>query len=169
MGAQRRFLNRKRVILTLLGLVAAIALWAAYSIVRMVKVVIPHSYAAWTVGDLLIEYLETHTNQWPRSWKDLSEARDSLVLKGRAIYCDFDKLTNMVRIDWNVKPPELAKTALANGESAVKVVTQSDGSRLEANWGPDTEPNRKVAHYLIYRMSVVATGQTKSINSPTNR
>lgn len=136
-----------------LAVAAALAAVIGYSVYRKVTVVIPHSYAAWTTGDLLVEYLETHNDQWPRGWADLRQARDSLVRKGRNLYWDFDKLPGVVKVDWNVEPMVLARSAEEDGESGIRVVTQLDGSRLEAKWGTDTEPNRKVAGYLAHRYS----------------
>src|SRR4051794_15230597 len=102
-------------------------------------------YAAWTVGDLLVEYMDTHDGKWPRNWEDLQAARESRLQKGGNVHTGFEKLRSMVKIDWNVDPDVLA-TAIATGDKfTVKVVTQLDGSRLEANWGPDTEPNQKIA------------------------
>jgi hypothetical protein len=145
----RRFFTWRKIALTVLVVIGIAGIYTAYSLYHTVHVVIPHSYAAWTTGDLLIEFLETHTNQWPRSWKDLSEARDSLQRKGRNVYWEFDRLPAIVRVDWNAEPPELLKRVRANGETSLKVVTQADGSRLEAVWGPDTEPNHKLARYLL--------------------
>lgn len=146
-------LSWKRILSVGLILIAVIALLVCCSIYRMVKVVIPHSYAAWATVDLLIEYMETHDGKWPRAWNDLGSARDGLVQKGRNIYYQFERLPAVVKIDWNADPAALAKSVQAEGESALKVVTQPDGSRLESRWGSDTEPNRKVARYVIQRFA----------------
>ena len=148
---QSKLITWKRVLSLLLVVVGLYAVHAGYSIYRMVAVRIPHSYAAWATGDLLVEYMETHEGSWPRGWEDLKKAEESLVKKGRNIYYDFDKLPAMVKIDWSAEPSILAKEALADGASSLKAVTRLDGSRLEAVWGPATEPNRKVAFHLIQR------------------
>ena len=159
---KKRMLTWKR---ALSGLICAVALYVGYAlcgIYHMVHVVIPHSYAAWDVGNLLVEYMDTHNGKWPQSWKNLHEAEDSLRQKGKNVYWNFDELPSIVKIDWNAEPEALAKNALAGGN--LKIVTQLDGSRLEAKWGPDTEPNRKVAEYLIKRHS---TNSVKSaVTSP---
>ena len=160
--SRRRAFTWKKALLALLVIIGVWALLTGYSICRMVIVVIPHSYAAWTTGDLLVEYMDTHNGGWPQNWEDLENARDSLIRKGRNIYYDFNKLPAIVKIDWNVNSTTLAKDALVGGESAVRVVTQLDGSRLEAQWGRDTEPNRKVGRYLIKKHSPPET-----VPSPT--
>ncbi len=148
---KKRILTWKRLLLVLLVLICVVVLNVGYGIFHLVHVIIPHSYAAWDTGNLLVEYMDTHNGQWPQSWKNLHEAEDSLRQKGENVYWDFDKLPSIVKIDWNAEPEALAKSALAGRN--LKIVTQLDGSRLEANWGPDTEPNRKVAEYLIKRYS----------------
>ena len=149
----RRAFTWKKALMALLVIIGVWALFIGYSICHTVIVVIPHSYAAWTTGDLLVEYMNTHNGSWPRGWKDLENARDSLIRKGRNIYYDFNKLPAIVRIDWTAEPAALAKAALSDGESAIRAITQLDGSKLEARWGPDTEPNRKVGRYLVQKYS----------------
>ena len=62
----------------LLVIIGVWALFTGYSICRTVVVVVPHSYAAWTTGDLLVEYMDTHNGGWTQNWGDLENARDSL-------------------------------------------------------------------------------------------
>jgi hypothetical protein len=71
--------------------------------------------------------------------------------RGRPIYCAFDQLSGIVKIDWSVDPEALARLAVSNANFRLKVVTQTNGSRLEANWGQDTEPNAKIRRYLVER------------------
>ncbi len=114
----------------------AVLVTVVHSIYHLVNVVVPHSYAAWPAGDLLVEYMETHDGKWPHGWVDLHEAT-SLTNKGTPIDRDFTHLPGIVKIGWNAPPEALAKVALAEGPSSVKVVTRLDGSRLEAKWGQD--------------------------------
>jgi hypothetical protein len=157
----RGLVTWKRVLALLFAIIGIYAAYSGYSLYRLTYVIIPHSYAAWTVGDLLVEYMDTHDGNWPRGWKDLEEAKDGLLRKGRNIYYDFDKLPAVAKIDWTADTASLTKIALATGESGLNVVTQINGSRLEARWGPDTEPNRKVARYLIQRHSRLSTTPSK--------
>ncbi|HUK81108.1 MAG TPA: hypothetical protein VLZ12_00600, partial [Verrucomicrobiae bacterium] len=69
---------KKKVVLSIVGaLVLAVVVWsgvAGYCMYRMAHVRIPNCYAAWTTGDLLVEYLRTHGDKWPHSWDDLRDA-----------------------------------------------------------------------------------------------
>ena len=147
--AERRLLTLKRAILGALALVLAGVLYVGYGILQVVNVTIPHSYAAWETGHLMVEYLKMHDGKWPRGWGDLREADESLRRKGTAVYWELDRLPAIVKIDWDVDPQALASLALSNSDYRLKVVTQADGSRLEANWGEDTEPNAKIKQYLV--------------------
>lgn len=150
---KRRVFTVKRVLLAVAALALVTILFIGYSIFRVVQVVIPHSYAAWETGDLMLAYLETHDGRWPRGWEDLREADAILRQRGRPIYCAFDQLPGIVKIDWSVDPEALARLAVSNTNFRLKVVTQTNGSRLEANWGQDTEPNAKIRRYLVERRS----------------
>jgi hypothetical protein len=150
---KRRVFTLKRVLLGVAALAFVTVLFIGYSIFHMVQVVIPHSYAAWQAGDLMLTYLATHDGRWPHGWEDLREADAILRQRGRPLYCALDQLPRIVKIDWNTDPEALVSLVLSNRNYHLKVVTQTDGSRLEANWGPDTEPNAKIQRYLVERYS----------------
>jgi hypothetical protein len=151
-----------RALLTILvALIVAIAGYVVYSIHHVVHVIIPHSYANWTTGNLLVEYMETHDGNWPHGWEDLHEAT-SLTNKGEPLYWDFTNLPGILKIDWKADPETLAKAALASGPSSLKVVTRLDGSKLEDCWQQDA--NQKVAGYLIKRYST--SGAAKPQTTP---
>lgn len=109
---------------------------------------LPESYAAWTTGNLMVEYLQTHTNEWPRDWEDLRAATNSLLEKGMPVYSPLDRLPALVRIDWQVDVNVLSQTARSDSNATIQVVTRLDGSPLPALWGSDTEPNGKIMRYL---------------------
>jgi hypothetical protein len=140
---------RRTVLLCLLAAIFGLLFTLVHTLYRVVHVLLPQKYAAWTAGDLLVEYMDTHEGKWPRGWKDLSEATNTLPAKGVPLLWNFGKLPEIVRIDWNVQPEILAKAALAGGTSRVKVVTQLDGAQLSAMSGH--EPNSAIAAYLIKR------------------
>jgi hypothetical protein len=119
-----------------------------YTLFRLVHYQIPESYAAWTTGNLMVEYLQTHTNQWPRKWEDLQSAVNSLHEKGMPVYTPLEHLPDRVKIDWQVDVGRLLEAARGNSIPTIRVVTRLDGSRLQAKWGPDTEPNAKIMRYL---------------------
>lgn len=148
----------------LIGFGVCFVFAAAYVISGLywvVHSVIPESYAAWTTGDLVVEYMQTHSNQWPRSWEDLNAARETLLAKGKPLHTVAEQLPRFVRIDWHADITNLLETARRDSNVPVLVVTKADGSRLRAVWGPDTEPNAKIVRYL-------ETTVTKTTIEPKN-
>ena len=115
-----------------------------YNLYRLVQVKIPKWYAAWTTGNLMVEYLATHTNQWPRSWEDLRAATNSLMEKGQPVYMPLDRLPRFVKVDWHAETENLLQAARSNSNAGLHLITRQDGSPLWAVWGLDTEPNAKV-------------------------
>ena len=96
----------------------------------------------------MVEYLQTHTNQWPRDWNDLRSATNSLLQRGMPVYVPLDTLTQSVRIDWQSDARGLLQVAHAHSNASIRVVTRLDGSLLWTKWGSDTEPNGKIMRYL---------------------
>ncbi len=129
-------------VLLLLGMIGT-----AYSVHRLVNHTIPESYAAWTTGDLLVEYLQTHSNQWPRSWEDLRAANNSRRAKGLSVHTPIDQLPKHVKIDWSVDFSALTASTRSGTNLPLRMVTNKEGGRLMAAWGADTEPNSKVIRY----------------------
>ena len=109
---------------------------------------IPEGYAAWTTGSLMVEYLQTHTNSWPRSWNDLRAATNSLGEKGKPVYMPLDHLPELVAIDWKVDPAGLIQALHTNADMKIRAVTRRDGSRLRAFWGGNAEPNAMIQEQL---------------------
>ncbi len=144
--------NRRRLLRTLGILVLLAVCFFVYSVYR-VYTYIPEAYAGWQAGQLLVGYMATHQDRWPRSWEDLRPIQESRVKQGQTNYSDFDRLPGLVRVDWNAQPEFLAKGAMQDGEASIVVVTRPNGSRLRASWGLDTDPNHMVAHYLVKKYS----------------
>jgi hypothetical protein len=129
----------------LLIIVAATIGYSIYHIWQLV----PESYAAWTTSNVMVEYLKTHTNQWPHGWEDLRSATNTLQQKGSpAVYTPLDRLPQFVKIDWQADVAHLRQLARGKSNATVQVVTRLNGSRLRAIWGPDTEPNTAIMRYL---------------------
>jgi hypothetical protein len=124
-------------VIFLVWIVAAINTWRK----------LPESYAAWTTGNLIVEYLYTHTNQWPKSWHDLEQSTNCQR------YVPIEQLREQVRIDWNADVAQLLLLAQSNRFTPLTIVTRPDGSRLHAVWGKDTEPDRKIIGYLRWSLN----------------
>jgi hypothetical protein len=114
---------------------------------------IPDAYAAWDTGILVVEYLETHDDQWPRSWDELLTATQTLEANGKhlpggnGVYGD---LPGRVAIDWNADPDEIAAVPWKGGRLPVRVVTRADGSDFPVVW-EHGEPNEIIWRYLQRR------------------
>jgi len=137
----------KRLLLAFVILLIIVASVIGYSIFKTWRL-LPESYAAWTTGNLMVEYLRTHTNQWPRSWEDLRSAMNSLLEKGMPVYVPLGRLPQFVKIDWQADVGYLQQVARSNSNATIRVVTRLDDLPLRAVWGPDTEPNEKIMRYL---------------------
>jgi hypothetical protein len=117
---------------------------------------IPESYAAWTTGNLIVDYLATHENQWPRSWEDLDRATNCQR------YTKIEILRTKVKIDWDANFNQLLQLARTNHSTPLRLVTRPNGKKLCADWGPDTEPNRKIMGYLLWVLT--QTNATPSLS-----
>jgi hypothetical protein len=137
------------------------AVWG-YQVYHLAYVLIPNSYAAWTTGDLIVEYIDTHEGKWPRGWDDLRVAKQSLERRSQPVYYAFQKLPQMIKVDWSADPTALAKLEARSNEVPFEVVTKLDGSKVDARWGEDTEPNRKIYVYLKNRTEAPAPNHSST-------
>lgn len=137
----------KRLLLAVAGFIAVVILLIVGSAINTWRLM-PESYAAWTTGNLMVEFLQTHSNQWPRSWQDLQAAKESYEKKNGILYTEFDRLPGYVKIDWQAEPAALSVAAKSNSNSPLLLITRLDGTKLRAMWGPDTDPNLKIMNYF---------------------
>lgn len=151
----------KRLLLVLAIVFAMGACGLGYSLYQTVHVKIPESYAAWTTGNLMVEYLATHTNQWPRGWEDLRSATNSLLEKGGHVWVPLDRLPQSVKVQWHTDTDRLFQAARSNSKVRIHLITRLDGSPLWAVWGTDTEPNTKVMGYLRWSLTTSNTGSSQ--------
>lgn len=150
-----------------LGILIVVAIsMAGYDVYQLVHSKIPESYDAWTTGSLVVGYLETHSNQWPRSWDDLSCATN--YNQPMSVFVPFERLRQSVKIDWQVDVGSLPQTLRNNSNATIHVVTRLDGSPLQAVWGPDTEPNTKIMSYLRTTLTTSKQFQGPSAVDGTN-
>ncbi len=136
----------KRIALILGILAAIVTVLFGYALYVTVNVVIPESYCSWMTGDLLVRYLQIHTNQWPRNWDDLASVTNDPGPLSQ--YVAVENLRQTVKIDWQVDVRQLQQMARNDSNVTLRVVTRLDGSRLKSSWGADTEPNAKILRYL---------------------
>jgi hypothetical protein len=142
-------LLRKRLLLTFGILLLVFGGGCVYSFIK-IWLAIPESYAAWTSGNGLVNYLQEHTNHWPRNWDELGSATNRSLW-----YVPVERLKEVVRIDWQTDVRQLTEAAKRDAKLKIHVVTRLDGQPLKAVWGPDTEPNTKVLEYLRMQTNAV--------------
>lgn len=134
------------VVLALLGVG-----WVGYMVYVTWKG-IPDAYAAWDAGTLVIEYLETHDRQWPRSWEELYSAADTLEDHGRHLYgaggSVYGDLHDVVAVDWEADVRAIAAFDWNRGK--LRVITRADGTDFPVVW-EGAEPNEMVWSYLNKR------------------
>lgn len=146
----------RRIILSLVALAAIAVGWAAFEAISTWRG-IPDAYAAWDAGTLMIAYLESHDDQWPRSWDELLATVETLEKTGKTlrgadgeggfVYGD---LRSRVAIDWSVEPTTIANARRREGELPIHVVTRADGRDFPVVW-EGAEPNEMIWRYLRER------------------
>lgn len=156
----RRWPIWKILLLTVVSVVVYCIAHFAFAIHSLVSEKIPESYAAWTSGNLVVDYLDTHSNQWPRSWEDLEQATNCQR------YVPIKELRTKVKINWDVNFNHLLELARTNPTTPLRLVTRPDGSKLYAKWGPDTEPNYKIMGYLLWVLTQTNTPATAVTTNP---
>ena len=109
---------------------------------------IPEAYAAWDAATLVIEHLDTHGGEWPRSWEELFAAAKTLPNNDRRLHgTSPDRLAKLVRIDWNADPREMTRASASPGRMPFHVITRADGRDFPTLW-TGAEPNTLVWEYL---------------------
>ena len=101
-------------------------------------------YAAWWVGDMVVEHLRANNDNWPRNWDDLKDDYDTCVSNSGSAPWGFDELKSRVRIDWNADANILVSQQ-TNGEPEFEAIWLDRGSN--ASWA-NSEPNQIVLNYL---------------------
>jgi hypothetical protein len=131
----------------LLGLVIA-AVWIYVQVLERPQ----EAYAVQYTAELLIEYLKTHTNQWPRSWSDLHTTKIGDQDYFRTFenqtggYKSFlDDLERTVAVDFSVTTAQLRAATQSSSEAPFRVVWLRSGRRT--HW-VGLEPNELVATYI---------------------
>lgn len=110
------------------------------------------AYAVQHTAELLIEYMKTHTNQWPRSWSDLRTAKigDQEYFRkfeeetgGYAAF--LDELERRVEVDFSVETSQLITAAQSTSVPPFRVIRLHSGRNT--HWS-GVEPNEVVADYM---------------------
>jgi hypothetical protein len=71
-----------------------------------------------------------------------------------------------VKIDWEANFDQLLQFARTNHSTPLRLVTRPNGKKLCADWGPDTEPNRKIKGYLNWVLTQTNLPAAVTTNHP---
>ena len=163
----RRGLNPGiKLLLALLIACAAVGIFFAYTLLRTLSE-LPDAYAKWDVGNLLIEYMETHDRAWPKRWEDLQECytllnSDARRMDDRSLRSgqSFAELQTRIAIDFTANPATLAQAQPRPGKEPFRVVWSLSGSKTV--WS-GAEPNQMILDYL---QSTPTTRPTDPLPTP---
>lgn len=138
-----------RLILAALVLFTAIA--AGYLFYE-IKERVANDFAVWHTADLIIAYLKTHDDRWPRSWAELKtvQIEDPAGFIGAKAeaggYSAFlESLERRVAVDFTVETSELLKAELGSNGPPFRVVYLRNG---KSAYYIDAEPNWLIFNYL---------------------
>ena len=70
------------------------------------------AYAAWGAGEMVIDYMNTHSGRWPHDWNDLQPQFQ--VNNGRVGGWTFSQFQSHIYIDFNVNSEDLRAKAIAS-------------------------------------------------------
>ena len=145
--------RRRKIVAILAAAALAILGYFAFGVIDTVQH-IPEAYAAWDTGTLLVAYMKSHDDQWPKSWDDLltvleSEEGRNLPLRGAAVgdSAYAQSLKKTVSIDWSFSPDRFSEE---------EPVRRSDGSSFHLLW-QSADPNKMVKSYLQDRITTRST------------
>ncbi len=110
---------------------------------------IQNAYAAWWVGDLVVEHLKNNDNHWPRNWDDLRDEYEAGVMRSGQPF-SFDELSSRIKIDWDANPAEFLARSAGHEDAQFRVIFLADGTECHVD---SHEPNQVVLEYLRSNLS----------------
>ncbi|WP_144058753.1 hypothetical protein [Rhodopirellula sp. SWK7] len=134
-------------------LVVAAMIGGGISLKRKLDHGIGLAYASWGCGDLLVDYLEANSNQWPSDWATLERHYE----KSKKTYVgigSFHYLQQEFEIDFDFNPVADSKAWIDNPEPE-RVVKYRNGS---AAYVSGHEANSRVLQYLVDHRGEIQDG-----------
>ena len=101
------------------------------------------AYAAWGAGEMVIDYMNTHSGRWPHDWNDLQPQFQ--VNNGRVGGWTFSQFQSHIYIDFNVNSEDLRAKAIASRYLPFHVIWPK--RRLKVYIGGH-EPNQMIFEYF---------------------
>src|SRR5262245_10572043 len=117
-----RVFRRWLITIAVLFVVAIIAF--AITVIRQGHLSIDNAYAEWSVGDMIVDFMERNDGKWPSSWNDLSIDFSNDNRVGGWSLADYSE---RVRVDWNANPDDLARASLSSTYPTFNVIGPEHG------------------------------------------
>lgn len=128
----------------LIGAVTASSVFFGYCLWNSVDHVLKDPYAVWQTAGMVVEYMEKNQNRWPTSWVELGKTRQGPYASDSNF--TLEQLRQLVVIDWNAVPKQLAKAEFNDDDQPpFRVIWLRNGRSME--WSR-AEPNRIILEYL---------------------
>jgi hypothetical protein len=152
--------SKRRLIIGVVIVIGAFAIWASVVFVQAVLDVPRQAYAVWWTADLVIAYMERHDGAWPRNWEDLralaegaTEVTESSEPNGHVIVefrpkASVEELQGHVIVDWDANPDELIRAPRKEGSPPFRVIYLRNGKSTHYE---GREPNQMILDYLEWR------------------
>jgi ABC-type glycerol-3-phosphate transport system substrate-binding protein len=139
----------------IVGVAAIMLIAAACAAVWFVRQVLERpqeAYAVQHTAELVVEYMKSHSNQWPSSWSELRAAKIGnqeyfkQFEKETGGYSAFlDDLESRVAVDFTATPTQLVAATESTSSPPFRVIWLRSGRNT--HW-VGLEPNEFVADYL---------------------
>lgn len=97
-------------------------------------------YVKWQMGELLVEYLRDHDNEWPASWEDIDEYIDRYP-----IISTYEDLSKVITVDFSVSKEWICDHLDEIRYGKIKLVSATSGR--DSHWH-DAEPNQIICDYF---------------------
>jgi hypothetical protein len=124
--------------------ILAVAVPLIYAAVRILSFDwVSDAYALWGAGDMVVDYMRDHDEQWPRCWDDLRPYFEAGG--GRVGGWSFEEYQRHVSIKWDADPAALKAEARQNSRPTFRVIMPKEW--LASTWSHG-EPNQILYHYL---------------------
>ncbi|RIK84235.1 MAG: hypothetical protein DCC67_05045, partial [Planctomycetota bacterium] len=135
-----RFSLRK--LLIIVGVAAAT--FHCLNKIRKLPEVARDAYATWDGANLVIEYLRTHSGQWPQNWDDIAQVHRMVQGRMRGGQ-SIEELKLRLSIDFKVNPQEFAAADPSSPGGLPRAIRLRNGK--DTCW-EGAEPNTLIHQFL---------------------
>ena len=120
---------------------------------------IDDAYAQWGAENLVIEYMESHEGQWPRSWEDLQPLYTDA--KAKVGGWTIEKFRGRIGIDFEADAGELRRLSIETDSKAGSIPFHVIWPRWTFSGGMGGGPDERL--YWYFRMQAGLPGPEPQI------